>query len=163
MSGRMKIYVAPSCKASANRIELSSGTRLADRFGSADLVDGAAYEDGAGLPREPWRPPTAKEAESLIATKLPSNMATTVAIVKLPIELSNESQKVRRSGDADSLERKLLQALRAICELGEPLHYIGPSKNPANLKTVTINHDTGRYNGLHVDNWDQLDLSSRHL
>ena len=35
--------------------------------------------------------------------------------------------------------------------------------NPANLKTVTYNQDTRQYNGLHVDNWDQLDLKSRHL
>jgi hypothetical protein len=163
MDGRIKIYVAPSCKESVNRIELSSGTRLADVSEPADLVHGAAYEEGARLPRDPWRRPTAEEAESLIVAKLSSSMATSVGIVKLPDEFSNNLQEIMRNGNAESLAFKLLQALRTICELGEPLHCIGRSKNPANLKTVTINHDIGRYNGLHVDNWDQLDLDSRHL
>lgn len=163
MDDRIKIYVAPSCKEFANRVELSSGTRLADTCELAELVHGAAYEEGARLPRDPWRQPTEAEAESLIVAKLPSNMATSVAIVKLPDEFSNDMQQIMRSGDAESLEVNTLQALRTICDLGEPLHCIGPSKNPANLKTVTINHDIGRYNGLHVDNWDQLDLDSRHL
>jgi hypothetical protein len=90
-------------------------------------------------------------------------MATSAAIVKLPGEFSNELREAIRSGNTESLEVKLLQPLRTICELGEPLHCIGPSRNPANLKTVTINHDIGRYNGLHVDNWDDSDLDSRHL
>ena len=163
MSDRIRIYIAPTCTKSSSRIELSSGTRLADMRESADLIHGAAYEEGARLPREPWRRPTPEEADSLIMTELPSNMATSVAIVTLPDELCNDLRKIRRSGNAESLEINLLQAIRAICQLGEPLHCIGPSKNPANLKTVTFNHDTGRYNGLHVDNWDQLELSSRHL
>jgi hypothetical protein len=160
--GRIKIYIAPDCKESANRIELSSGTRLADVRETADLVHGAAYEDGARLPREPRRRPTEAEAESLILTEVPSNMATSVAIVKLPGEFSIDRQEAMRSGKIESLEINLLQPLRTICELGEPLHCIGPSKNPAILKTITINHDVGRYNGLHIDNWDQLDLDSRH-
>jgi hypothetical protein len=157
------IYVAPSCKETADRIELSSGTRLADMRETAELVCGAAYEEGARLPRDPWRRPTDEEAESLIATKRPSDMATSVAVVKLPDEFYNDLQEIMRSGNAESLEVNLLQALRTICELGEPLHCIGPRKNPANLKTVTINHAIGRYNGLHVDNWDQFDLDSLHL
>ena len=163
MDGRIKIYIAPSCKESANRIELSSGTRVADIRETADLVHGPAYEEGARLPREPWRRPTQEEAESLIVTEAPRNMATSVAIVKLPGEFSNDRRQAIGSGNAGSIELDLLQPLRAICELGEPLHYIGPSKNPGNLKTITINHDTGRYNGLHVDLWDRLDLNSRHL
>ena len=164
MDSRIKIFVAPSCKEFANRIELSSGTRLADIHETADLVHGAAYEDGARLPREPWRRPTEEEAESLIVAEVPRNMATSVAILKLPGEFSNELREVIRSGNTESLEANLLRPLRTICELGEPVHCIGPSQNPGNLKTVTINFDIGRYIGLHLDNWDQqLDLDSRHL
>lgn len=162
MNGRIKIYFVPCCKETANRIELSSGTRVADMRETADLIHGAAYEEGARLPREPWRRPTAEEARSLIVAEVPSNMATSVAIVQLPGEFSGLQEAIR-SGDNELLEVNLLQPLRTICELGETLHCIGPSKNPANLKTVTVNHDIGRYNGLHVDNWDQLHLDSRHL
>ena len=64
MDSSIKIYIAPSCKNSAHRIELSSGTRVADMRDTADLINGAAYEEGARLPREPWRRPTEDEAES---------------------------------------------------------------------------------------------------
>jgi hypothetical protein len=97
MDGRIKIYVAPSCKESANRIELSSGTRLADMRETTDLVHGVAYEEGARLPREPWRQPTREEAESLIVVEVPRNMATSVAIVKLPGEFSDDLRQAIRS------------------------------------------------------------------
>ena len=163
MNGRIKIHIASNCKESTNRIELSSGTRVADMRETTDLVHGAAYEEGARLPREPWRWPTEEEAESLIVASAPSNMANSIAIVKLPGKFSNEVREEIRSGNSESLEVSLLQPLRTICKLGEPLHCIGPSTNPANLTTVTINRDISRYNGLHVDNWDQTDLDSRHL
>ena len=163
MDGRIKIYVAPSCKESVNRIELSSGTRLADMRETTDLVLGTAYEEGARLPRDPWRRPTAEEAESLIVAEVPRDMATTVAIIKLPGEFSDEVQQGIRSGSSESLEVNLLRPLRTICELGEPLHCIGPNKQPGNLKTVTINREIGRYISLHVDTWDRCDLDSLHL
>jgi hypothetical protein len=158
----IKLYFAPGCKESGNRIELSSGTRVADVREVTDIVRGANYEEGARLPSEPWRRPTAEEAQSLIAAETPTSMASSVAIFQLPCEFSGLQEAMRR-GDKESLEVSLLQPLRTICELGEPLHCIGPSKNPANLKTVTFNHDIGRYNGLHVDNWDHLHLELRHL
>jgi hypothetical protein len=158
--GGIGIWIAPNCKTSASRIELSNGTRLAATREMTDL-NHLAYEEGARLPREPWRRPTNEEVKTLIVAEPPSNMAASVAIVRLPDALSNMPLEISR--DAKSLEAKLLEALRGICELGEPLHCIGPSNNPPNLTTVTINRDIGRYNGLHVDNWDQVKLNSRHL
>jgi hypothetical protein len=162
MDGRVRIYIAPNCRTSANRIELSSGTRLADMRETTDLDHGFAYEEGARLPREPWRRPTEEEIKSLIVAEVPSDMATSVAVVSLLDAPSNDSLEVMR-GFAKSHEANVLQSLRAICELGEPVQCIGPSNHPANLKTVTINHSIARYNGLHVDNWDQAGLYSRHL
>jgi len=155
---RIKVYIATSSKNSGGRIELSSGTRVA-----AHHAEFAVYETGARLPRDPWRRPTEEEAASLMVAEPPSDMATSVAIVKLPDELNNDLQKIRPSNNAETLATNLQHAFRKICELGHPLHCIGPSENPANLKTVTFNSETRRYNGLHVDNWDQIDLSSRHL
>jgi hypothetical protein len=160
MDGGIRIYVAANCNEPSERIELSSGTRQADIRETTHPVHGAAYEQGARLPRDPWRPPTREESESLIVAKPPSSMATTVAIVRLPDEVSNDLPQI---GNAEALEATLLQALRTICELDEPLHCVGPAQNPANLKTVTVNRDIGRYNGLHVDNWDPFRLDSRHL
>ena len=89
----------------------------------------------------------------------PSKMATSVVVLKLPDELRDNLQKIRSYPEF----QEVLHDFRTLCELGQPLHCIGPSRNPANLKTVTYNQDTRQYNGLHVDNWDQLDLESRHL
>lgn len=163
MDDGIKIFFAPSCQELTNRVELSSGTRLADKREITNLVHGASYEEGARLPREPWRRPTKEEAENLIVPELPRSMATSVAIVKLPGEFSDATREAIRNGNAESFEVHVLQPLRTICELGEPVHCIGPSKNPGNLKTVTINQDISRYNGLHVDLWDKLDLDLRHL
>jgi hypothetical protein len=159
MSDRIKIYVAPSCRDWAARIELSSGTRAAAIHETAEHAHGATYEQGARLPRDPWRRPTEEEAAALVMSERPSNMATSVVILKLPDELRDGLRKIRSNSEFEEIQ----DHLRTICELGRPLHCIGPSKNPANLKTVTFNQDTRQYNGLHVDNWDQLDLRSRHL
>ena len=163
MDGRVTIHLAASCEESAERIDLSSGTRLADMRETADLVHGAVYEHGARLPRDPWRPPTKEETDSLVVAEPPSNMATSVAIVKLPDDLSRDLPELVRLENTEALQVNLLQSLRTICQLDEPLHCIGPTQNPANLQTVTLNRSIGRYNGLHVDDWDGLHLDSRHL
>ena len=46
----------------------------------------------------------------------------------------------------------------AICKLGEPLNCIGENVDQSNLKTAIVNRDLRRYFGLHVGNWDQLDV-----
>jgi hypothetical protein len=157
------IYVAPDCRDAIGRIELSGGTRIADNAETCNLVHGAAYEEGARLPCEPWRGPTAEEAQSLIATEIPRNLADTIAIVRLPGEFSDERRETIRNISTETLEVDLLQPLRSVCELGEPVHCIGINANPANLKTVTINREINRFIGLHIDNWDRTNLNSRHL
>jgi hypothetical protein len=163
MNSGVKIYIAPNCKEAANRIELSSGTRVADASETSDPMHGAAYEEGARLPREPWRPPTTQEAERLLASEPPRNMASAIAIVRLPGEFSDELREAIRNVSDETLEADLLKPLRKICELGEPVHCIGVNANPANLETVTINRDINRFIGLHVDSWDRMDLNSRHF
>ena len=162
-NSRLTIYVAANCKEAADRFELSNGTRLADISEISESVHGAAYEEGARLPREPWRRPNAEEAQRLIATKAPRNMAGAIAIVRLPDGLSNKSCAAIRNVTSETLERELLQPLRTICELGEPLQCLGANVNRANLKTVTVNREIARFIGLHVDSWDRLDIHSLHL
>jgi len=159
MSDKIKIYVAPGCGELTDRIELSSGTRAAEIQATDEPVRGVSYEEGARLPRDPWRRPTEEEITGLVMSERPSKMATSVVILKLPDELRDDLQRIRSHPEF----QKILGDFRTVCELGQPVHCIGPSRNPANLKTVTYNQDTRQYNGLHVDNWDQLDLESRHL
>jgi hypothetical protein len=159
---RISIHFSPGFNDPANRITLSDGTRVASMQEIADQDDRPAYEQGAMLPREPWRPLTGKEAERLIVTEVPRTMATSVAVVKLPGDFSVAKRDDMTAGAREAFETSLVRALRTICELPEPFHCIGPNKNPANLTTVTVNHRVGRYNGLHVDNWDQLGVNSLH-
>jgi hypothetical protein len=162
LMGRITIYISPGCHVPANRISLSDGTRVASQRESTDQDDRPGYEQGAMLPREPWRPLTGKEAERLVVTELPHNMASSVAVVKLPGDFSVASRDDMTTGARQAFETHLVRALQTILKLPEPFHCIGPNRNPANLKTVTFNDRIGRYNGLHVDSWDQLDLNSLH-
>jgi hypothetical protein len=163
MGGSIKIHFSPACDSPADRIRLSNGTRAASEREIADRSDGPVYEQGAKLPREPWRPPTGNEWQGLVATEAPRDMATSVAVVKLPGDFSPARRDAIRTGTPGAIETSLVGPLQTICELGELCEHIGPNRNPANLKTVTFNHRIGRYNGLHVDSWDALGLDQLHL
>ena len=89
-------------------------------------------------------------------------MARTVSIVKVPGIFPNEAWQ-----DFDPVENvegadKIVKNLGTICTLGEPLDWIGPTKNPAGLKTVTVGNDDEHFIGLHLDSWDNLPLQDRH-
>jgi len=163
MGSRIRIYVSCTCDNLTDRIELSNGTRVVDLQEAAVQNDGPAYEQGAIVPRKPWRPPTRNETEHLVANEPPTDMATSVAIVKLPGDFSPARRDDIRTGMPEKLEANLVHSLQTICEFGEPFHCIGPNRNPANLETVTFNDQMGRYNGLHVDSWNQLEVGSLHL
>ena len=101
-------------------------------------------------------PPRRRQRASLWL-KRPSNMSTSVAIVKLPDEFSNDLQKIMRSGD-ESLEVKTAASpsddLRTRGTLA--LHW---TKQESSKSQDGYEQSRYRqYNGLHVDNWDQLDL-----
>jgi hypothetical protein len=150
----VQIYVSPALRPLGDRIELSRGTRVADEH---EVGDGG-YEEGARLPREPWRLPTKEEVQRLVAAELPRDMAQSVAIVKLPGSLSDECRDAIRNNNNEAIQSNVIGPLQTICELGEPLNCIGPTSYQSNLKTTTVNRDLRRYIGLHVDNWDQLDV-----
>ena len=90
-------------------------------------------------------------------------MANAIAMLKLPRELTDGFSQAIRNTDSDTLETDLLRKLAKICDLGKSVHCIGVNKNRADLKTVTINRAINRLIGLHVDNWDNLELHSLHL
>ncbi|TMJ67326.1 MAG: hypothetical protein E6G80_17330 [Alphaproteobacteria bacterium] len=159
MASRVQIHIAPDCPRFPERIELSSGTRLANAQEMTTLVGGFAYEQGSRLPREPWRRPTEEETASLIATELPRDMSTAVSIIKLPGEFSDSARDAIRTAENEDF----LAPLRATCDFGEPVHCIGTGENLPGLKTVTVNHERGEYIGMHVDTWDEYDVQSLHF
>jgi hypothetical protein len=133
---------------------------VAGRHETAGPVRGLAYEKGARLPRLPWRAPTSEECDHLLSPRKPFELAHSVSIVRLPFELSNDvRQAFWDSGQTSDTE--VLKLLQTVCELNEPLHWIGAGCSPANLKTVTVeDHQRRCHVGLHVDSWDALEISA---
>ena len=141
MSDKIKIYVAPGCGELTDRIELSSGTRAAEIQATDEPVRGVSYEEGARLPRDPWRRPTEEEITGLVMSERPSKMATSVVILKLPDELRDDLQRIRSHPEF----QKILGDFRTVCELGQPLHCIGPSRNRRrSLAVRDTRHGTSR-------------------
>jgi hypothetical protein len=156
----VQIHVSPDCPGFPDRVELSSGTRLAAPLEVRERADGYSYEDGAYLPAEPWRMPGAAEARQLMTKEPPSDMGRSVSIVKLPDELTDERKAAMSGDDEDAIHVALINPLQKVCELGDPLHWHGLVSGPPNLKTVTVNRALGFYNGLHVDSWEDQNIET---
>ncbi len=114
MSDGIKIYVVPGCGELTDRIELSSGTRAAEMQETDEPVHRVPYEEGARLPREPWRRPTEEEIAGLVMSERPSKMATSVVVLKLPDELRDDLQKIRSYPEF----QEVLHDFRTVCEFG---------------------------------------------
>jgi hypothetical protein len=112
------------------------------------------------LPLEPWRTPTRREYDFLLPKVAPQSTGSSVAILTLPA-LSKEMRHLIANNDSDSIRENIVRPLTCKCDFGEPLHVIGIGHRPANLKTVTVNHRTGKFIGLHVDSWENGDLGQR--
>ncbi|MFI4935704.1 MAG: hypothetical protein ACHP7N_13860 [Caulobacterales bacterium] len=152
----VQLYVSPACARLAGRIELSAGTRGVTR---AEIREGG-YEAKARLPLLPWRAPNADEMAKLVSAAPPVDLSGAVCLVRPPGAFAQQRRSVlRKSQGADA---DALTWLGRVCSLGEPLGCIGATSNAANLTTVTFDHAAGgHYIGLHVDNWDGLDLEVR--
>jgi hypothetical protein len=157
----VRIFVSASFESPSDHIELSSGTRIATNQETGASVNGFSYEDGARLPREPWRVPLAVELKQFLAQQVPPNMGRCVGIVKLRAGLTHEHLEAIISDDEDAIRAVLIEPLRQVCELGEPLSWHGVSTNRPGLTTVTVNRQMGHYNGLHVDTWEDEELGER--
>jgi hypothetical protein len=131
------------CKFEKARIHISSGTRPADK---ADIF-GGEYEIGSRVPLEPWRMPTAEEITWLTGDNGDcGDVGRTISIVRV----CDPSDDLH-GGIA---QRAIVDKLLEVCDLDEPLTCIGHTTNRSGLRTTTIDSNTGKYIGLHVDNWD---------
>ena len=99
----VEIYIAPSCRKFANRIELSSGTRLADTQETAISSMVPFTRKAQGCHVNPGGRPPPKRFESLIVTEVPRNMAASIAIVRLPGEFSDDWREAIRNADTSQL------------------------------------------------------------
>jgi hypothetical protein len=153
---RVQIYVSPECRGQDARFELSSGTRLASQ---TDASDGA-YEEGARIPREPWRSPNKAEKAYLVSSEPLEDMGRSISIIRLP------GSFFANAGDEDveEVERQLLASVHDVCETGSEVKCIGVVRNPHGAKTTTTVGDKRKtYLGLHIDTWQSADVERRNL
>jgi hypothetical protein len=150
------LFVAPGCEPTADRLELSNGSRPV----TAEEIDRFGYEAGARVPREPWRPPSAAENAALATSGRPTDWSRALCVVSLGEPEVTLPELLREADGRPS--RRAMRLLRRVCELGEPLSSSGVTRNPADLRTLTIDGGSRRRIGLHVDNWDDLGLVDKH-
>src|SRR5262245_15863925 len=102
----IQIYVSPHCSEDESRIQISAGTRIANDREVNDL----GYEEGARLPREPWRPPTREESDLLLVSAIPRTVARSVCIVRLP-SISNEVREAIARNEEASIRENIVRPL----------------------------------------------------
>jgi hypothetical protein len=153
----VKIHIAPNCRGDVRRVELSSGTRLANDPENPHRF----YDDGAYVPRGPWRLPTEKESSSLFSDSSPKDPGRSVSIIRPPGLCFGERVGRSRLLHRDDIKRLVFESARRVCDISEDATPIGPIVNPSNLETTTVGADGKKYIGLHVDSWESADLGRR--
>jgi hypothetical protein len=135
------------------RVWLSSGTQLA-----FDRVPGRIqYCEGAFMPQEPWREPTAQESD-LLWVKEPPPSYSGVGIVRLPpdiLALLAASGIASLTTPLQVAEFKNQEKCHQL--LDKLIAYFQPFCISDSLPVIS---GMGR-NGLHTDNWDALPLAQK--
>jgi hypothetical protein len=132
------------------------------------------YSENAVVPQKPWRVPTNQEIEILTSKIDFEEIGNCISIFSLkeqPIvhilrQLYEDTLRgIVSSSDYQSKANELLNTdtFRKIYTcIGVPT-VAGLAVHQNGLETVTINRKTGKYIGLHLDSWDNLPSTERHL
>lgn len=152
------------------RVLLSSGTQLA-----CDSVPGRIqYCEGAFMPQEPWREPTAQES-ALLWTKEPPPSYSGVGIVRLPADVLAlfaasgiasvttplQVAEFKNQEKCHQALDKLIEYFKPFCLSNSPPVISGMGGRQPGLSTATIDNKRGCRNGLHTDSWDNLPLGKK--
>jgi hypothetical protein len=147
--------------------------------GTVALGKSGRYEDYAVIPSAPWRMPTQEEVSILTSRGLPPNR-NAVSLIKLPptlLEPFKPSPNLLGKGQLelssllngqtyDSARRSITNyvntQLRAASDLAAAQDLVGGVfvRPPAQC-TTTTDYASGRFVGLHVDNWSDYPIDER--
>jgi hypothetical protein len=147
-----------------SRLAVADGVEPAPAAGCA-----VAFEDGALVPREPWRAPTDDEFARLAGETGAPDFASTLGIVACPQVLVARARDIflgRESGRIAPTEaRRLREALgRDIAawideatgwRVDGAVHDVSMFHNDPGKPTVSFDPDTGLHVGLHMDSFDR--------
>jgi uncharacterized protein len=162
-----------------DRVEVSRGTILAPAH-----VRGRHYETGAIIPDQRWRILTASEREFVFVSAPPTHVGFGIGVTRLPPELlepfsalQTAAGKARNEKDLDPLLRTAETREGTVAIVRHVRHCFGQrlatsrdeqivngiAVKPFGLPTVTVESQTGKLIGLHLDDWHSFRLGRRHL
>lgn len=169
----VKVFVSHQ-DCDAGRIELSSGT--------LPVPASYEYETDAIVPLGPWRRPTAQEAAILTSGALPPDSGFAISLVSFPSSLMRSFEVLRTATVLEVEKREINALLRAhpfdratrsviryvnarFCEGHDLKSADGLAggvyvRRPARSAT-TSDFRSGKYVGLHVDNWTSYPIEKR--
>jgi hypothetical protein len=149
----------------ANRVQRSDGTygvtnAQANRF-NCDIQ--------ARLPLKPWRDLETDETRRLIRFSSSAVPDVSVYILKVPdnlvecaLQLSRREHR-RGSTEGDNTLKLFDRQLREFCSVEGDIDVRGVEVNRPSLESVSLNSETGRFLGLHVDSWDSEVIGRRSV
>jgi hypothetical protein len=154
-----------------DRLTLSSGTRPASSLALS------SYDDGAFVPRDPWRYPSSQEQRLLLAAEPPVSVGGHITLVRAPDEVMAHFVALRERVDGrNSLDElrewlhehpcatgcdAMLQFAQRYLRSDEPLIEEGSIVCRAPGSPTATPDGTGAYIGLHLDSRYRGKLAER--
>jgi hypothetical protein len=157
------------------RIEASSGT-------SAATSSDGNYDSGAMIPNLVWQDLSREDRKVLLETDIAREQDATVRIVTTSTKVLDRFHELREIARYCDVAEACRQVTRPVfCDAMRwcaayardrfGLHISnapgsiagGIRVNAANLRTVTVHPHSGKFVGLHVDNWSRLPLQQRRI
>jgi len=156
-----------------DRIYLSAGTTKPIGLSPT----GFSFCDYAYLPSLPWRIPTNKENHILLKTEGAISPDSSIKILKIPnrvieplsnlglssIKTEQDLINFTHTANYKSAIEKTIDYIKSFLIKPDKLAIHSVTYNPPKLTTVTFDYEANCYIGLHLDSWDKMPLSKRHL
>jgi hypothetical protein len=151
------------------RLEVSEGTAPGGRLGET-----SPFEPGSRIARVPWRAYAFESGLVRLGAAATRDAAVTVAVVRFPEDLLSTLRQLdarRRKPNGDKMVAiELLAAVTHFVRsmstsvgwtLGDDSADVGISTGEVGLPHTTIDTNSGRHVGLHLDSWDRLPPGDR--
>jgi hypothetical protein len=157
----------------ADRLHVNTGVEASNLSGSV-----FPYTEGGILPNENWSTPTAGDLVVLTVLASPPHASRTIQLVKMPAELLQISTRLglHRIISQDDVQRLAIQRSEEFSFFMAEARAFGESflsrkdaffsqsvrcESHKGLRSSTLDQKTGKYIGLHIDNWDSLPMHMR--
>ena len=145
----IQIYCTPNGVDLRQKLTLSNGTRPATSL----FGNGAIYESRARIACEPWNQLTPTDLRLLVTDRPPLDYGKSVLFLRFPPLESRSDREAIWRNDPDVIARRIFGPVLKICKIGDPIECLGALEGPPNASNTTLDPQTGKRIGLHVDSW----------